>query len=161
MFPGKPVLYLGPIGTECLRTYVERLACIQFDSSMVHCARLCTITIPNVARSILIHAARPETREGPRVPYKTIENRRVASSVLSTVGLHFFSALVLCPEEEKMKLLCSAACRFAAELLFALNAFCRFLSTLFSLRIEAISLQTKSEEPSRVEETTRVIFCAI
>lgn len=56
----RKVLYLGPIGTECLRTHVERLACIQFDSSMVHCARLCTIAIPNVARSILIHAARPE-----------------------------------------------------------------------------------------------------
>lgn len=130
---------------------------IQFLLSMVHCARLCTIAIPNVARSILIHAVRPEeTREGSRTPRgysdETIESRWDAPSVLSTVALHFFSALVLCPEEKKMKLLCSAACRFAAELLCALNAFCRFLSTLFSLRMEAISPQTKSEEPSRAGE---------
>ena len=39
-----------------------------------------------------------------------------------------FSTLVLCPEEGKMKLLCFAAHRFAAELLCTLNAFCRIPS---------------------------------
>lgn len=79
---------------------------IQFLLSMVHCARLCTIAIPNVARSILIHAARPEeTREGPRTPRgysdETIESRWDAPSVLSTVALHFFPLLSYAPRRRK------------------------------------------------------------
>lgn len=71
---------------------------IRFLLSMVHCARLCTIAIPNVARFILIHAARPETREGPR---NAARNDREPSSVLSTVALHFFPLLSYAPRRRK------------------------------------------------------------
>lgn len=76
---------------------------IRFFLSMVHCARLCTIAIPNVARFILIHAARSETREGPRMPHESMieSRRRDASSVLSTVALHFFPLLSYAPRRRK------------------------------------------------------------
>lgn len=72
---------------------------------------------------------REETREGPPT---TARNDRVPSGravgfVNGRLAFFFFFALVLCPEEEKMKLLCFTAHRFAAEPLCALNAFCRIL----------------------------------
>lgn len=108
----RKVLYLGPIGTECLRTHVERLACIQFDSSMVHCARLCTIAIPNVARSILIHAACSEIWEG------TVQNDRelsgrVVGFVNGRLALFFRSCLMPRGENEIIMLRGVQVCRWA------------------------------------------------
>lgn len=141
-FPGKPVLHSCPIGTECLRTHVKRPQ-----------GWFTFIWIPTLNSSLYLllynrisecHPFYFDSRSAPggkdlRILHETIERSERAVRFCQRLPC-IFSVLVLFPEKGKMKLLCFAAHRFAAELLYTLNAFCH--RVLFSLRIATV-LTTK------------------
>lgn len=163
-FPGKPVLYLGPIGTECLRTHAERLARIQFDFYsqwfIVPVFVQSRFRMSPVLFWFTQRARRPERGPECRTNDREPSSGRVVGFVNGRLALFFRSCLMPRGGENEIIMLrgvqvcCWAIVRIECILQVPEHTF-------LSVRIEAISLQTKSQEPSQVEETTRVIFCTI